>query len=146
MTYSEKLRDPRWQKKRLEILNRHQFSCTLCGDQETELHIHHKSYAMGAEPWEYEDDNLTSLCRYCHFITENLGSLPLIVAKRVFGDDVHFFVIHANPLKSITVFRVSVNNPEHIITIKEQTLDEMKSLFQDVDKLIAYGKTGENRT
>ena len=40
-TYSQKLRDPKWQKKRLEVLQRDEFCCQLCNDKETELHIHH---------------------------------------------------------------------------------------------------------
>ena len=33
MGYSEKLKDPRWQKKRLEILERDNFRCQYCGDK-----------------------------------------------------------------------------------------------------------------
>jgi hypothetical protein len=68
MTYSEKLRDPRWQKKRLEILNRDGFSCCLCGDKETELHVHHKKYYK--EPWNAKDESLQTLCKYCHLLVE----------------------------------------------------------------------------
>jgi len=65
MSYSDKLKDPRWQKKRLEILNRDNFTCKLCGDTETELHIHHVEYK--GEPWEQENDKLDTLCKHCHF-------------------------------------------------------------------------------
>lgn len=68
MTYSEKLRDPRWQKKRLEILNRDGFTCCLCGDKETELHIHHKKYHK--DPWQAKDEHLETLCKYCHLLVE----------------------------------------------------------------------------
>lgn len=64
--YSEKLRDPRWQKKRLEILQRDQFTCVSCVDIESELHVHHGYYAKGLEPWEYPDDTLWTLCNRCH--------------------------------------------------------------------------------
>jgi len=40
-TYRRKLADPRWQKKRLEILERDGFECNSCGDSSTELHVHH---------------------------------------------------------------------------------------------------------
>jgi hypothetical protein len=65
-TYSDKLKDPRWQKKRLEILDRDGFSCCSCGDKESTLHIHHKRYLKGKEPWEYENDLLVTLCEDCH--------------------------------------------------------------------------------
>jgi hypothetical protein len=65
-TYAEKLRDPRWQKRRLEILNRDEFTCRSCGDSESTLHVHHRCYISGKEPWEYEDDYLVTLCEDCH--------------------------------------------------------------------------------
>ena len=65
-TYSEKLKDPRWQKKRLGIFNRDQFECQICGDKETTLHVHHVYYEANAEPWDYADDALVTLCGVCH--------------------------------------------------------------------------------
>lgn len=66
MTYAEKLRDPRWQKKRLEIFHRDDFACQLCGSSAKELQVHHKRYISKREPWEYENADLTALCRECH--------------------------------------------------------------------------------
>lgn len=66
MTYSEKLRDPRWQKKRLEILQRDNFTCKLCSDNTTELHVHHAAYKKGLDPWEYQDEWLHTVCSRCH--------------------------------------------------------------------------------
>lgn len=79
-TYSEKLKDPRWQRKRLEIMERDSFKCVKCGSDKTELQVHHKTYKSGAEPWEYPDDNFETMCVNCHKlnhhkvrITENDG-------------------------------------------------------------------------
>lgn len=66
MTYAEKLRDPRWQRKRLEILERDKWTCAICEDKESTLHVHHKHYRDGLDPWDYEDGNLTTLCERCH--------------------------------------------------------------------------------
>lgn len=68
-TYSQKLRDPRWQKKRLEIFQRDNFACTQCGDTTTELQVHHEKYIYGRTPWEYEGDLLKTLCSNCHHAT-----------------------------------------------------------------------------
>jgi 5-methylcytosine-specific restriction endonuclease McrA len=65
-TYSEKLRDPRWQKKRLLILDRDEWCCQQCFDGDSTLHVHHRRYRTGAEPWEYEDADLVTLCETCH--------------------------------------------------------------------------------
>jgi hypothetical protein len=65
-TYWEKLKDPRWQRKRLEIMERADFSCEECGDKTTTLNVHHKLYRKGAAPWEYSNDELRCLCEGCH--------------------------------------------------------------------------------
>lgn len=65
-SYSEKLKDPRWQKKRLEVLEVAEWSCALCQDSESTLHVHHKQYIKGREPWEYDDNQLVVLCESCH--------------------------------------------------------------------------------
>ena len=66
MTYSEKLKDPRWQKKRLEIMERDGFACQSCGDNESTLNVHHCRYVTGKNPWEYDNLSLTTLCEPCH--------------------------------------------------------------------------------
>lgn len=70
MNYSEKLKDPRWQKKRLEILSRDSFMCFLCSDETTTLHIHHEEYFSKTDPWDYPSEKLTTLCEHCHAVVE----------------------------------------------------------------------------
>lgn len=86
MTYSEKLRNPKWQRKRLEILQRDDFTCCLCGDKETELHVHHLKYT--GEPHEAPSDNLETLCKHCHLL-KTFGSknnmIPFIRAEKING-------------------------------------------------------------
>lgn len=65
-SYWEKLKDPRWQKKRLEALQAADFACQCCYDSKETLHVHHKQYFKGREPWEYEIDQLAVLCETCH--------------------------------------------------------------------------------
>lgn len=64
--YAEKLRDPRWQKKRLKIMARDQFCCRDCGAGEKTLNVHHCFYEKNAAPWEAGDDYLLTLCESCH--------------------------------------------------------------------------------
>lgn len=65
-SYWELLQHPLWQKRRLEILNRADWTCEYCGDKTTQLHVHHRFYRKGAKPWEYEDHELQCLCKRCH--------------------------------------------------------------------------------
>lgn len=64
--YSQKLRDPRWQKKRLEIMQRDKFTCQECLDDASTLNVHHCYYEKGKSPWEYDDGSLITLCETCH--------------------------------------------------------------------------------
>lgn len=77
-TYSEKLKDPRWQRKRLEILQRDNFECQWCGDKEATLHVHHFYYKKSGNPWDVEDHALVALCESCHSF-EHLKGVPGIL-------------------------------------------------------------------
>lgn len=70
MNYSQKLKDPRWQKKRLEVMERDKFTCRTCGETKETLTVHHINYRKGADPWEYDSDNLRCLCESCHDVIE----------------------------------------------------------------------------
>lgn len=67
-TYSDKLLDPRWQKKRLKIFERDNWSCVCCADSSSTLSVHHKSYNVN--PWNVENDQLMTLCVLCHKLYE----------------------------------------------------------------------------
>lgn len=65
-SYFELLKDPRWQRRRLEILQVTDFQCGNCEAKDKTLHVHHKLYRKGANPWEYADHELQALCEDCH--------------------------------------------------------------------------------
>lgn len=64
--YSEQIKSPKWQKRRLDILNRDNFTCQICGCTEKTLHVHHTIYIPEKQIWEYEDNQLITLCEDCH--------------------------------------------------------------------------------
>lgn len=67
--YGELLKDPRWQKRRLEIMSRDGFQCACCLSDSSMLSVHHKYYEdreYGFMPWDYPDDALITLCEECH--------------------------------------------------------------------------------
>ena len=72
--YSDLIKSPKWQKRRLEILQRDNFTCQECGDTESQLHVHHIGYADN--PLEVNPKLLKTLCVSCHdYETEWLNSL-----------------------------------------------------------------------
>lgn len=66
--YGKKLQDPRWQARRLEILQRDRFQCQTCGDCRSMLHVHHVAYCPWGrlDPWDEPESLLVALCAACH--------------------------------------------------------------------------------
>lgn len=92
MTYAEKLKDPRWQKKRLEVLERDGWFCQQCGNNKTTLHVHHRVYRHKNDPWEYSNDELITLCEECHELEKDLWEegfkiITDTLKKEYFGAD-----------------------------------------------------------
>jgi len=66
LTYNQQLKHPKWQKKRLEILDDRNYTCQICEDTEKTLHVHHGVYEKDKLLWEYHRDTLWCLCDSCH--------------------------------------------------------------------------------
>jgi hypothetical protein len=92
MSYAEKLKDPRWQQMRLKILHRDGFRCRSCGDEKSELHVHHASYQKKKNPWEVDVDYIFTLCKPCH---ERVGLIQQAVALNL-PDNPHFAALVNN--------------------------------------------------
>jgi len=90
-TYTELLRDPRWQRMRLEVMQRDGFACLECGGETQTLNVHHAFYVFGRAPWEYESTTLRTLCESCHesiteavtYIRQFIGAMSMKELKRV---------------------------------------------------------------
>lgn len=70
-TYLDKLRDVRWQKRRLEVLERANWMCEECrislmSGVHGILEVHHVHYMQGKDPWDYPLQLLMSLCPKHH--------------------------------------------------------------------------------
>ena len=70
MNYKKQLLDPRWQRRRLEILQRDEFTCQKCLSKDKTLHVHHTDYIKGRMAWEYENNELITMCKDCHYLEE----------------------------------------------------------------------------
>jgi hypothetical protein len=76
MLYWEKLKDPRWQKKRLLIFERDNYTCQKCSDTESCLNVHHLIYLPHTDPWNYDNNLLITLCESCH--ESELRNMPMM--------------------------------------------------------------------
>lgn len=107
-TYSEKLRDPKWQKLRLRVMEYAEWRCQICGISDRTLHCHHSYYTKGKQPWQYPDGSIICICDRCHEKIHGKpkpepastppappadedsyrppGAIPLAVAKKLFAE------------------------------------------------------------
>ncbi|HEY5590661.1 MAG TPA: HNH endonuclease [Paludibacter sp.] len=81
-TYLDKLKSPKWQKKRLEILERDEFTCIDCGSSDKNLQVHHTIYINDRNPWEYENFQLITLCEDCHEKFTSINKLIKVQISR----------------------------------------------------------------
>ena len=95
MDYKERFKDPRWQKKRLEILDRDDWKCRSCLSKDETLNVHHMTYDNDIEnPWEYDNGNLITLCDYCHKLTHKQPyyipfiEFPGVLSSGLLNDDI----------------------------------------------------------
>lgn len=148
MTYAEKLKDPRWQKRRLKTMERDNWCCVRCGNDKETLHVHHKAYS--GEPWDAPDDTLETLCQTCHEmkhaeipfkpwaeIAQQIGQEhplmePAIMAAGVLWDHEEQTVLwfsELNPLFAIALAR-------HLTILLEEANREIMIMFVTRDVIV----------
>ena len=66
MDYKEQIKHPKWQKKRLEILEENNWTCAACGNTDAQLHVHHTRYEKNKMIWDYSNYKLMAVCNECH--------------------------------------------------------------------------------
>lgn len=149
LSYAEKLKSPKWQKKRLEILNLKGFKCEACGDEENQIQVHHRFYLKGREPWQYDNDVFQVLCEKCHeklhakdkqelIITleeEKLLSLirEIILQDRDFYEDILFVL---SEMKSDLFISVLWKDIVTIITIGD--INKLILVVKELAELYLY--------
>lgn len=83
-SYRSQYLDPRWQKKRLEVMQERHFTCEICYAKDQTLNVHHKQYISNKDVWDYENCQLSVICQDCHkqlheqpdFINEVISRIP----------------------------------------------------------------------
>ena len=123
-TYSEKLQDPRWQRKRLEILEREDFRCESCGAKDKALHVHHCWYERGQEPWGYPDKCYKVYCGECHERAE-------IARHRI------SLCLFAMPLETLENFEDQLC---HLIAVNEDDVTQVEKVTDAINQIIQGGE------
>lgn len=135
-SYSDKLKSPLWQKKRLEILNRDGFMCMDCGDAENMLSVHHKYYTKGAEPWEYPSECYITVCDDCHKRRHEYRpqcEQNLLAALREVGADYWELQLLSQALYNAKSFSNFYGNVRHLLS-KADIFDHTCPLPMELNK------------
>jgi hypothetical protein len=145
VSYSDDLKHPLWQRKRLEVLQSHEFKCEWCEDKEATLHIHHSYYQRGLKPWEYPIESLHPLCKTCHTGAEAgkcvldavVGSLPPELLDEVIGyaSCLYWFYSSFFLEKPVEIGRYKQRVPHF--------KDVMAKFFADLQEKVKKEKSGE---
>ncbi len=136
-----KYKDPRWQKKRLEVMQHAGFRCESCESEEKTLNVHHKSYKKNHNPWDYKIYELECLCEDCH--SEKHG------IKDRLTDALHDFKVcpcFENPDEELLGFldgKLTVAVIESIPTSYEYLRGYCAAHLLDVDEINKDGKLDE---
>jgi len=128
-TYAEKLKDPRWQRKRLEVLQAAGWRCQSCGGSNDTLHVHHKRYRK-CHPWEYAAGELMCLCEPCHSRLEAQKAEIGAILSNLYPVDLAWV------LAAMTQqFGLDPHPPSDQEPVTEADLEEfMRGIREDLDK------------
>ncbi len=110
--YQKQLRDPRWQKRKGEILLRDNYTCTQCKATDKTLEVHHLEYLGNIAPWDYPDDMLTTLCEDCHDKELGRGILEKHLSKTL---KINGF-LYADLIALSCLIETNPNFKEYILT------------------------------
>lgn len=125
-TYKEKLSDPRWQKKRLEVFSNSNFSCDLCLDEKSELHVHHKEYIKDKDIWDYDDSNFQSLCFACHDVVGKSKNEIISCVK----NDKYIFSI--NSMFIVSLYSIVNKNTIYHFSFHAKEISQIKDLLNNI--------------
>lgn len=110
-SYKAALFDPRWKRKRQEVLARDEHKCIICVGTEN-LHVHHRQYhflndlGKFKEPWEYGSKYLISLCQSCH---SRAHYKYKILTKTIKGNEMGLFNLFR---KKVSIVPISEQDKE----------------------------------
>jgi hypothetical protein len=105
MKYSEQIKHPNWQRKRLEVLEHYNFTCQECAETEKELHVHHPFYKTNVMIWDYATGELMCLCCDCHKEAHSIDDKIKIQLSVLSFDQKKLVLNYTKTFKNKTEFR-----------------------------------------
>lgn len=137
MAYSDLLKDPRWQRRRLDIMNRDKFKCRSCESGTNTLNVHHFSYT--GNPWEADDKTLITLCEKCHSLEHSIPTKIMNVFQTWNKSD---GILYSDFSKLLIAICDYCNENNSIDTENKKSDRDVFLSIVELIKLNTNGKTG----
>jgi 5-methylcytosine-specific restriction endonuclease McrA len=125
MTYKEKLQDPRWQKKRLSILKRDNWTCQICHSTEKTLTVHHFKYSKN--PWDTTNNFLLTVCKNCH--------KELQIGQKAITEDLKHFISQNPDPKSLGLI-FGILSEIDSMSSNQHTLEQLYTILRSINSVI----------
>ena len=94
LSYKEQLTHPLWIKKRIEILERDNYCCQICGSELHKLEVHHLCYLPDFLIWEYDDELMVSVCGIHHYqLTYDMPKISGLIAFKCLKENIDLTTI-----------------------------------------------------
>jgi len=142
--WSSAYRDSRWQKLRLEVLSRDNWTCRRCGkgtDSGVSLNVHHAFYESGHAPWEYEPDTLFTLCQDCHGkIHEELKRLSVAFLEAAVASEIPGLALQIQGYIDAQGGRARSNKLGYLVGYTQGQVDIWKEDDQSPDEQAGAGE------
>jgi 5-methylcytosine-specific restriction endonuclease McrA len=142
VSFFAKYKDPRWQRKRLEVMEASDFKCENCGANNKTLNVHHKSYKKNHAPWDYENEELECLCEDCHSYKHDIKN-RLAAALHEFKTKPNYSESPEEELLGFLEGKLADGPFGVIPTSAEYLRGYCTSYLLDVDEINADGKLSE---
>jgi hypothetical protein len=121
-SYQTLLQDPRWKARSKEIMQKDRFRCVSCSESKN-LNVHHISYKKEFTfPWDYDDNELMTLCESCHkALHDQIDAARIALAE-------HFE-------KGLRYNTIRGSSSRNIIDADEDREEQLNELRDDLDNL-----------
>jgi hypothetical protein len=141
--WADHYKDSRWQKKRLEIMERDNWTCRSCGasGEGVTLNVHHAYYKSGNKPWEYPQQDLVTWCEDCHKERHILNPDLLTAISYLKKEQYQGLIYMLYVAGMQEVFRLfHTNRPDEVCVSEEALIMLCKGLITQAEDSFADGQ------
>jgi hypothetical protein len=133
-----------WKQFRFKIFKRDNFECIKCSSK-SNLQCHHTYYVTGWKLWDYPDESMQTLCKFCHeeFHKTKKGGQMFISKKKAFSLKAKTQKKVYPILSHIDIFRTKfeIRKLEDDTNVKKKNKAKIKERLEYYRELLNYNES-----